>query len=464
MSRILFVYATVSPRPSGIQRLSFELQQALVARYGSGGAVRFVRHDPLRASFAEIAWSDVAALYHAMIAAAATPPTQRRDEAPPRPGPARRLFGPLADRLPARIRMPLARAVHFQGQALRALVQALRGALQRGHAGPAAARAGFSAEAFLAAVQPGDVLLALGSPWWHRDYAGLIARTRARHGLRFALLLYDLIPVRHPEWCDRQLITRFAGWLDGVLPIADGLLAISRATARDVERYAAAQGIALPGPVAPIPIGTGFGPPPAAGPPSPGLPAPGSYVLFVSTIEARKNHALLFRVWRRLLAELPADRVPALVFAGRVGWLVADLLQQLANTRYLDGRVVIIEDPSDADLAALYRGCLFTVFPSLYEGWGLPVTESLAFGKPCIVADGTSLPEAGGALARYFDADNLHDAVRAIRAVLDDRAALAAWEAQIGRDFRPVPWSAGADALIAALAPELAVAPAEPAT
>ena len=131
------------------------------------------------------------------------------------------------------------------------------------------------------------------------------------------------------------------------------------------------RGIALPGPVRTIPIGTGFGKPAVAParPPARALPPAGSYALFVSTIEGRKNHALLVRVWRRLLADLPAARVPTLVFAGRIGSLVSDLLGQLVNTGWLGGRVVIVEDPSDAELETLYRGCLFTLFPSFAEGW-----------------------------------------------------------------------------------------------
>ena len=80
----------------------------------------------------------------------------------------------------------------------------------------------------------------------------------------------------------------------------------------------------------------------------------------------------------------------------------------------------------------------------------------MAFGKPCVVANATSLPEAGGTFARYFDPDNLHDAIRVIRGVLDDPAGLAAWEADIRRDYRPVPWSASADAVMAALVPAAA--------
>jgi glycosyltransferase involved in cell wall biosynthesis len=181
------------------------------------------------------------------------------------------------------------------------------------------------------------------------------------------------------------------------------------------------------------------------------LPEPGSYALFVSTIEARKNHALLFRIWRRMLEEMTADQVPTLVFAGRIGWMVSDLMHQIANTDHLNGKLVVIEDPTDTELAALYRGCLFTLFPSLYEGWGLPVTESLAFGKPCIISNRTSLPEAGGTLARVFDPDNLHDAYQVIRQTIEDRAGLARWEAQVRREFRLVPWSATVDAILAGL-------------
>jgi glycosyltransferase involved in cell wall biosynthesis len=465
----LFHYAAASPRPSGIQRLSFEIQQALVQRFGTGGAVRFLRHDKVRGGFAEIAWDEVSALYRGMVSVAPRPATPPPAAGPLRPDRPRGALRRASDHLPTAIRDPLARAVRLQREFLgtvaaagrvqaaswRALAGAVRAALRPARTGLNAPLPASAAEAFAAAVRPGDVLLVLGSPWSHHDYAGLVARTRARHGVRFALLVYDLIPVRHPEWCDGRLVASFTAWLDGVLPVADTLLAISEATARDVVRHAERAGIALRGPVTPIPIGTGFGTPPGEAPPSPGLPTPGSYALIVSTIEARKNHALLFRVWRRLLDEMPPGRVPTLVFAGRIGWLVDDLMRQMANTGFLDGRIVIIEDPSDAELAALYRGCLFTLFPSFYEGWGLPVTESLAFGKPCVISRAASLPEAGGSFARYFDPDDLHDAVRVIRAVLDDRDGLAAWEAQIRRDFRPTPWSASADAVVRALAPDL---------
>jgi glycosyltransferase involved in cell wall biosynthesis len=267
------------------------------------------------------------------------------------------------------------------------------------------------------------------------------------------LLVYDLIPIRRPEWCERGLVRLFSSWFKDVLPLCDAVFAISRATAADVEAYARECGVVLPGPVMAIPIGTGFGSrsPDASVPRQRALPPPASYVLFVSTIEARKNHMLAFRVWRRLLEDLPADRVPTLVFAGRIGWLVDDLMRQIDNTAHLNGKLVVIENPTDAELVTLYRGCLFTLLPSFHEGWGLPVTESLAFGKPCIISNRTSLPEAGGPLVRSFDPDNLHDAYEVIRQVIVDRTGLMQWETEVRRDFRPVPWSAAAGAILRGL-------------
>ena len=250
-----------------------------------------------------------------------------------------------------------------------------------------------------------------------------------------------------PEWCDKNVVNAFSACFHNLAPLAEQIISVSRTTAEDVERYAAETGLALKSRIEPIPLGTGFGHTPAPLR-SERLPPPGSFALIVSTIEARKNHTLLFRIWRELLATMPHEQVPTLVFAGRVGWLVADLMQQLENADWLDGKIRLIEAPSDCELAALYEDCLFTLYPSLYEGWGLPVTESLAHGTPCLAANATSLPEAGGTLARYFDPDNLHDAVRAVREVLDNPAALGAWRAEIQQNFRPVSWSESAAATL----------------
>ena len=460
----LFEYARAKLRPSGIQRLAFEICQALQAGPDDGFRVHFVRHAPARNSFATVPWPTVAALFAAMTAPGPAPAEAARLQGPGlEPAPARQAVRKLVHRLPPSLRAHVIDLLQLQQQALAAggrLLHALALGVRRTperirrRRGIAAlvADAGPSSAGFDSVAGPGDVVLMLGAAWAHPDYAALIQEQRSRRGLRFALLIYDLIPLRRPEWCERGLVRVFRAWFESVFPLCDDLFAISRATAADVERYAAERGIPLRRPVVPLPVGAGFGTQaPVLGAPAGHLPAPGSYVLLVSTIEVRKNHLLMFRVWRQMLEEMPRGRVPTLVFAGRVGWLVNDLMQQIANTNSLDGKLVVIQSPADDELAALYQGCLFTVFPSFFEGWGLPVTESLAFGKPCVISDRTSLPEAGGALARSFDPDNLHDAYATIRGVIEDREGLARWQDQVRREYRPVSWSATAAALLAGL-------------
>jgi hypothetical protein len=86
------------------------------------------------------------------------------------------------------------------------------------------------------------------------------------------------------------------------------------------------------------------------------------------------------------------------------------------------------------------------------------VTESLSFGKPCFISNRTSLPEAGGGLARSFDPDDLRDAYDKIRTVLEDRAELQRWGEEVSREFRPVPWSASVAALLTGLGEPLVAA------
>jgi glycosyltransferase involved in cell wall biosynthesis len=178
---------------------------------------------------------------------------------------------------------------------------------------------------------------------------------------------------------------------------------------------------------------------------------PEHFVLFVSTIEIRKNHQLLIDVWQRLIEKHGWAAVPHLVFVGRAGWLVDNMMRRLEESHNLDGKVVIASGLADAELEHAYRSCRLTVFPSLSEGWGLPVAESLEHGKFCVASDRASIPEVGGDLADYFDPDDFDDALRKIERALFDAPYLALREHRIRSDFRRASWAACTDDLMAKL-------------
>ncbi|WP_419730039.1 glycosyltransferase family 4 protein [Lichenicola sp.] len=453
----LLVHLIRFNRPSGIQRVVYEAGAAL--RRTAGQDVQFLRRGQGPFDFRVVAWDAVQAAFRLAMERESHPPVS---QAPPR-------ASPHLGAVPGGDGDPLLPGmVRAQARAVGAVAGLTLGVIRiAGLQGSRAARKLFarpvkavapvvsvqerleSSVRFADLVRPGDVFLTLGSPWHHEDYIRTIRWLCHDLRVRFALLIHDLVPLRHPEWCDRGIILTFRSWHREMFPMASAVFTLSNATARDVGRYLEEQAIVVPKGISAVPAGTICN---LTSTPMSARPiVEGRYVLFVSTIEARKNHTLLFRVWRRLLAELPADEVPTLVFAGREGWLVADLMRQLDNTDWLDGRIRFVRNPSDADLHRLYADCLFTVFPSLFEGWGLPVTESLGMGRPCIASNTTSIPEAGGTLARYFNPYDLHDAYRMIRDAILDRDGLARWTETVRAEFRPVPWDHSASAILQTL-------------
>ena len=432
----LLDYFRFNPHPSGIQRVALDIVRAL--RAAAPGRVRLARRAP-EGGLTETSW---AALEAMMAAPPLPPPPDLPEDDDRRRSRVRRAIL----RLPPELRDPLFRTGVLQSQVLRnarALLHLVR------PPPPRPLRALPPPEATGTGPVRGELFISLGAPWSVRGAAGSLAALHAA-GVRTALLVHDLIPVRRPEWFPPARVARFRTWLEGSLPHVDHLLSISHFTAGDLASYAAMRGLPLPAQRVLPPGASVLAPGPAR---PAGLPVSGSYVLFVSTLETRKNHALVVKVWHRLMAEMragtrAAESVPQLVFAGRVGLGVADLLQQLDNSRWLNGRIRLIREPGDAEISALYQGCLFTILPSLFEGYGLPLGESLALGKPCLAASGTALPEAGGDLCRYFDPEDVGDAHRAIAALLDDPGAIAAWEADIRARYRPRDWSAAASAIM----------------
>jgi glycosyltransferase involved in cell wall biosynthesis len=176
--------------------------------------------------------------------------------------------------------------------------------------------------------------------------------------------------------------------------------------------------------------------------------APGGFVISVSTIQSRKNFDLLYHLWRRLSAE-GTKNLPKLVIVGRRGFGSSDLLWQIQHDPVVRDSVAVVHDASDAELAWLYRNCLFTLYPSFYEGWGLPVSESLAYGKHCLASNTSSLPEAGQGLAQHLDPLDLPAWRAAVLELIHTPGLLAQREADIAARFRAVSWAESAERLAA---------------
>ena len=278
--------------------------------------------------------------------------------------------------------------------------------LQRGH------------EAMSVPISADSVLVFLGALWIN-DALMLAARAAQADGARVVSLLYDLTPIM--EAGHTAAVNRlFDRYLNFLIQAVSRVPAISESSRNDFERYAIDRGNTAP---AGQPTGLPCGLSPRDGDrPRKERPWPRPYALFVGTVESRKNHLLALRTWRTLIERHGSDEVPDLVCIGRLGWNSGEFLREYMATKGLEGKVHLLSwSVDDDDLARFYGHAEFTVYPSNYEGWGLPVSESLAFGKVPVVARNSSLPEAGGRLAVYFDTGNLESFAESIELNVLDR-------------------------------------------
>lgn len=293
-------------------------------------------------------------------------------------------------------------------------------------AAPDAAPAPISPQPFASVAQAGDKLILLDSSWLDR-HTDAFARAK-QLGVEIYPFAHDLIPLVAAASIEKGEVSKvFYDWLIRSAAYATRFLANSRATASDLAAFLSAHGRQAP--VVAVPLaqaglesiddsGQNFRP--RAGLGSIGdrlypvaaealdlsgnvrVMALSPYVLCVGTIEARKNIWRLLMAWKSLIDRGHYD-LPKLALAGRKGWLSRDVEDFLSGTGHLTGYVQLIETPSDEELAFLYRHCAFGAMVSLYEGWGLPVGEALAYGKTSVAARAGALPEVGGDLVEYCD-------------------------------------------------------------
>jgi glycosyltransferase involved in cell wall biosynthesis len=312
-------------------------------------------------------------------------------------------------------------------------------------------------------ARPGDTLCGLGAIWGMPNLVTAFHATKDL-GLKVLVMVHDLIPMKLPEMADFKAARSYYDWLSETPDYCAGYLANSASTARDLKEFLTVLGVDLPVHVTPLAQAQlGVDPAPKLNSELPAAHATvlarsraaGAiatsvreaallpYVLCVGTIEPRKNLWRLTQTWVRM-ARNPALELPRLVLAGKRGWLTEEFLGMLETTGGMDGWVSFIEAPSDAELAYLYRNCLFTATVSLYEGWGLPIGEGLSYGKTGVVSQTSSMPEVGGDMVVYCDPSSMQSIETAVLRCLDlsertaletriARTTLRSWD-NVGRD------------------------------
>jgi glycosyltransferase involved in cell wall biosynthesis len=150
---------------------------------------------------------------------------------------------------------------------------------------------------------------------------------------------------------------------------------------------------------------------------------PKTYILHVGTIEPRKNLVKLIEAYDAVWRKRPLT-TPKLILAGAAGWFFKEVFATIEDLG-LEEQVVYVGRVDDVDLPALYNGALFFVYPSLYEGFGMPPLEAMACGIPVLTSNGSSLPEVVGDAGILVEPDNIQSIAEGLSLLLEDSQELA---------------------------------------
>ena len=261
------------------------------------------------------------------------------------------------------------------------------------------------------AFEAGDEFLGLDLI---RDRAGLarpaLQAMRAK-AVSISFVVFDLLPLQHPDWFPPGVSARFKEWLRLVTDCGDRALCISDVVREDLRSLLSDTGFGGTMALATFPLGAdldGWLPPAAAMPP---VKVGSARLLMVGTLEHRKGHAQALDAFELLWAR--GERCD-LAIVGRIGWLVPGLVDRICGHPELGKRLHWIDGGGDATLLAAYRGSTGLLAPSWGEGFGLPLVEAAAQGLPILARDLPVFRAVAGEGADYFQGDSGEELASAI--------------------------------------------------
>lgn len=256
-----------------------------------------------------------------------------------------------------------------------------------------------------------DTLLFLDATWSMPIWDEVVKAKKAETKIIF--VIYDLIPIRFPDLCDLEHRREFIEFINHSLNYADGYIGISKSVIDDMKAYAREVNHPRANKVEYdyFYLGANFSDEKIKEMDyirdeivnffSDGAPT----FLTVSTIEPRKNHALILDaldvLWKK-------GKKVKLCFIGKVGWKIQDFIDRIRSHEELNKQLLVIHDATDAELCFAYKNAYSLIFASIAEGFGLPIIEALHHQLPVLASDIEVHFEIGGDSVVYFESNNLN--------------------------------------------------------
>jgi len=283
------------------------------------------------------------------------------------------------------------------------------------------------------------IFISLGLDWDHSNYQ-LLYWLKKKYGFEFVGSFYDGIPIENPELVQSCYFSqKFFSHIYYLIHLSDRIFCISDFSKNQLFDICKKHNIKTIPQLKTIYLGdsifkkeniTNY----------PKREHRNNYVLYVSTIESRKNHVLLLKVWQLLQKESFKD-LPDLVLVGMMGWGIDEFQKIYQSDVNLQKIIHLYHNVDDEELVTIYENAKFTVFPSFVEGWGLGAVESMLYGKPCIISNCDALQEATQGLMPSIDPKDIGRWVEAIKEFSSDDNMIKKYKKIIKTKFQSKSWS-----------------------
>ena len=267
--------------------------------------------------------------------------------------------------------------------------------------------------------------------WWKRGLLKYLSRERVEifHGTNYelpaqagcatVLTIHDLSTVRHPETHEKKNVERAQANLPSAAHAASMIICPTEAVRQEIKETLAVPDDKVVAIHEAARTCFTSASPEEISRVKQKFSLSDQFLLYVGTIEPRKNLLSLVLAFEQTSKMFPNLQ---LVFAGRKGWKVDDLLAYIKRSR-VGNKIVFTGYLSDGELSSLYSSCTLFIYPSIYEGFGLPPLEAMACGAPVIASDIASIAEVAGGAALLVKPDDFEQLKKAIEDLLSDQVA-----------------------------------------
>lgn len=288
-------------------------------------------------------------------------------------------------------------------------------------------------------LDEGDIFFIPCGLWDNEPYIQSVLRLKKSRA-KIVFLSYDILPIVVPQFSG-QWGGPMKDFTQRVTSASDLVFSISEHTKKDLQRYLQDNNLSIPS-IETIRLGDSFANSLPVVPTDPkfvntGIANSGEqFILCTGTIEARKNHTLLYYVYK--LAKSRKITLPKLIIVGRQGYRTQDIIDIIQDDPEVSEDITLLMDVSDEELSWLYQHCKFSIYPSFYEGWGLPIAESISKGVPCIASNTSSMVEVAPGYVEHFNPVSPDECLAAIQKYLNTANYEEA--KKHAAEYNPVSW------------------------